>query len=207
MIRSGAVLVVGLTGGIGCGKSTVASMLAERGAVIVDADRLTRELQSPGHQVYDEIVERFGSGVVCRDGTLDRAALAGIVFADHSALADLEEIVHPRVQALIAERVGEHAGTDHVVILDVPIMSDTVRMGTAATIVVDCPPEVAITRLVVQRGMSEEDARKRMGAQISREERLANAEFVVDNGGTREGLEREVARTWRWIEDLRARVT
>jgi dephospho-CoA kinase len=203
-VGSPPVKLIGLTGGIGAGKSSVSALLAERGAVIVDADAITRDLQRPGEPVFDAIVERFGDGVVARDGTLDRAALAAIVFGDGEALADLNRLVHPAVGAAIAEAIGAHAGTDAVVVLDVPLLVESAnpRTDLAGILVVDCPVEVAIDRLVGQRGMDEGDARARMARQASRQERLARADHVIDNAGPPEALPALVDRAWTWIDGL-----
>ena len=189
--------MVGLTGGIGSGKSTVATMLAERGAVVVDADRLAREAVAVGTEGYRAVVDRFGPEVVAGDGTLDRRALAGVVFDDPGALADLNAIVHPPVRAAIAERVAELAGTDAVVVLEIPLLVESGRSyGAAQVIVVDCPEGVAVRRLVQGRGMDEADARRRIAAQASRDERLAAADVVIDNAGSLDDLERQVNAVW-----------
>ena len=198
------MLLIGLTGGIGSGKSTVSALLAERGAVVIDADAITKEVQAPGGAAYDGIVERFGPGVVAADGTLDRPALAAIVFNDKAALKDLEKLTHPAVGRVMAERMVAEAETDHVVILDVPLLVESGRSDMAGTIVVDCPEDVAVARLVEHRGMDAADARRRMAAQVSREERLAKASFVIDNSGSVDQLRVEVDRAWDWIEGLRA---
>ena len=197
------MLLIGLTGGIGSGKSTVSAGLAERGAVVVDADAIVRELQEPGTQVFTEMVERFGPGIVAEDGTLDRAAVADLVFGDPDALADLGRIVHPRVGEEIARRLVELADTDAVVILDVPLLVESGRDDMVGTIVVDLDPEVAVRRLVQHRGFSEEDARSRIARQASREERLAKADFVVDNHGDLDGLGAQIDAAWEWIASLR----
>jgi dephospho-CoA kinase len=196
------VILVGLTGGIGSGKSTVSALLAARGAVIVDADQITRQLQEPGQPVLAAIVERFGEGVLLPDGTLDRAALAAIVFADADALEALNKIVHPAVGAEIARRIEAERETDHVVVLDIPLLAENPRDGLAATIVVDTPVEVAVSRLVGQRGMSDEDARARVSRQATREARLARADRVLDNRGTLADLERQVDDVWAWLRAL-----
>jgi dephospho-CoA kinase len=196
--------VVGLTGGIGAGKSTVSNALAERGAVVIDADRITRELQEPGQPVFEAMVERFGPGIVAADGTLDRQAVADLVFPDPEALADLNAIVHPAVGARIAERLGEEAATDHVVILDVPLLVESGRDDLAGIIVVDLDPEVAIERLVAHRGFSEADARARIARQAGREERLAKADFVIENGGTVADLQPQLDACWAWIQEAGA---
>jgi dephospho-CoA kinase len=219
------VLVVGLTGGIGSGKSTVSSLLEERGAVVVDADRIAREVVAPGGPAYQPVVDRFGPSVVAADGTIDRPALAAVVFADASARADLEAITHPVVGATMAERLTAQAGTDRVVVLDVPLLVEGGRRrsggessgggapgerqnlphGVAAVVVVDTPPEVAISRLVRDRGMKPAEVEARMAAQATREDRLELADVVIDNSGSTEELVEEVDRAWAWIEDLRRR--
>jgi dephospho-CoA kinase len=199
------VLLVGLTGGIGSGKSTVSELLAAKGAVVVDADAVVRDQQRPGTPVFDAMVERFGQGILAADGTLDRAAVAEIVFADPQALEDLNAIVHPAVGAEIAQRMEELAGTDAVVVLDVPLLVEASRgYPFAGLIVVDVEPDIAVERLVMQRGMREEDARSRMSRQASREERRARADVVIDNRGTLADLSRQVDAVWDWIERLRA---
>lgn len=201
MIRSPIVLVVGLTGGIGAGKSTVSRLLGERGAVILDADLIARQVVEPGGPAYQGVVDRFGKDVLDDDGRLDRPALAAIVFNDPAALKDLNDIVHPAVGALIAERLAEEAETDDVVILDVPLLVESGRSNTAGTIVVDCPPEEAVRRAVA-RGLPEDDVRRRMANQVSREERLAKADLVVDNSGAESALPAEVDKAWAWIQSL-----
>lgn len=196
------MIVVGLTGGIGAGKSTVSAMLAERGAAIVDADVIARDLQSPGSPVVLAMAERFGDHIVRDDGSLDRAAVAEIVFNDEQALKDLNGIVHPAMQDEIQRQIDEHAGTDRVVVLDFPLLGENPRKGLAATIVVDIPVETAVERLVEQRGMDESDARARITSQISREERLASATHVIDNGGDRDALERRIDELWAELVDL-----
>ena len=197
------MLLIGLTGGIGSGKSTVSAGLAKRGAVVVDADAIVRELQEPGTQVFTEMVERFGPGIVAEDGSLDRAAVAELVFTDPDALADLGRIVHPRVGEEIARRLVELAETDSVVILDVPLLVESGRDDMVGTIVVDLDPDVAVQRLVEHRGFSEEDARNRIARQVSREERLEKADFVVDNHGDLGELDPQIDAAWRWIASLR----
>lgn len=198
------MLLIGLTGGIGAGKSTVSSALARRGAVVIDADAITRELQRPGQPVFDAMVERFGAGIVRADGELDRQAVADLVFPDPDALADLNAIVHPAVGAEIARRMEAEVDTDHVVILDVPLLVESGRSDMVGTIVVDCDPEIAVERLMTHRGFGEADARARIARQASREERLAHADLVIDNSGTLEELAPQIERCWTWIESLRA---
>jgi dephospho-CoA kinase len=186
-----------LTGGIGAGKSTVAELLARRGAVVVDADRLARDVVAVGTPGYQAVVARFGDAVVAGDGTLDRRALARLVFDDPAALADLNAIVHPAVRGAIAERVAALAGTDAIVVLVIPLLVESgVSYGQSVVIVVDCPEDVALRRLVSERGMDEGDARRRMAAQVSRADRLAAADVVIDNSGTPVDLVRHVDRLW-----------
>jgi dephospho-CoA kinase len=201
----GGVLAVGLTGGIGAGKSTVSAGFAARGAVVIDADRAYGELVAPGAPLLDQLVEKFGTGIRAADGSLDRPALSALVFSDPAALADLNAITHPAIGIRIAERMAEEAATDHTVILDVPLLleSDRLRPDLAGVIVVDAPVDVAVRRLVELRGMSEADARARIAAQLPREERNAKADLVIDNSGSLEQLEAEIDRAWAWIESLR----
>lgn len=198
------MFVIGLTGGIGSGKSAVSARLAARGAVVVDADAITRQLQEPGQPVLAAMVERFGPEILQDDGTLDRQGVADIVFSDPAALADLGAIVHPAVGEEIARRLEHEASTDHVVVLDVPLLVESGRSDLAALVVVDVDPELAIRRLVEHRGFSEADARARMARQASREDRLARADLVVDNSGTLGDLDAAVERAWSWIQDRRA---
>lgn len=196
--------LIGLTGGIGSGKSTVSALLAARGAVIVDADAITRDLQRPGTPVFEAIVERFGPEVVSPDGSLDRPALAALVFGDPDALADLNRLVHPAVGVAIAEAIAASAGTDDVVVLDVPLLveSSKPRDDLAGVLVVDCPVDVAVERVVTSRGMAEADARARIARQATREQRLARADHVIDNAGPPEALSALVDEAWAWIGAL-----
>lgn len=172
-------------------------MLAERGAVVVDADRLARDAVASGTEGLRAVVDRFGSQVLAGDGALDRRALAGVVFDDPAALADLNAIVHPPVRAAIADRVAELKGTDAVVVLEIPLLVESGRSyGASQVIVVDCPEDVAVRRLVEGRGMDEPDARRRIAAQVSRAERLAAADVVIDNSGSREDLAHQVDAVW-----------
>jgi len=197
-----AVIIVGLTGGIGSGKSTVSALLAAKGAVIVDADAITKELQQPGQPTLAVIVERFGPGVLTTGGALDRAGLAAIVFSDAGALTDLNAIVHPAVGKEIARRVEAERPTDHVVVLDVPLMVESGRYASAGLLVVDVPVEIAVDRLVRLRGMDEADARARIRRQATREQRLAHADRVIDNAGDPEALAAQVDEAWEWMRSL-----
>jgi dephospho-CoA kinase len=201
------LLLVGLTGGIGAGKSTVSTLLAERGAVIVDADQIARDVQVPGSPVVGAMAARFGEHIVRDDGSLDRAAVAALVFGDtpeaKQNLADLNAIVHPAMQSEIRRQIDAHVDADDIVVLDFPLLGENPRDDLAATIVVDVDPELAVERLVEFRGMDAADARKRIASQISRETRLARATHVVDNNGDRSHLEREVDELWRDLLRLR----
>jgi len=195
------VLLIGLTGGIGSGKSTVSSGLARHGATVIDADAIVHELQEPGTAVFAAMVERFGESILGPDGALDRQALADRVFTDADELAALNGIVHPAVGAEIAGRLAA-AGPDDIVIMDVPLLVESGRDDMAGTIVVDLPVDEAVRRLVEHRGFTEADARARMDRQVGRTERLARADLVIDNSGDRAGLEYEIDRAWAWITDL-----
>jgi dephospho-CoA kinase len=197
------VILVGLTGGIGSGKSTVSALLAAKGAVIVDADAITRELQEPGQPVLAAIVERFGEGVLREDGSLDRAALAAVVFADADALGALNAIVHPAVGAEITRRIEAEGEGEAVVVLDVPLMVESGRYPVDGLIVVDAPPAVALERLERDRGMAPADAGARMARQASRADRLAAADRVIDNSGTLDDLRHQVDDAWDWVLHLR----
>lgn len=199
------MLKVGLTGGIGAGKSEVSRLLVERGAVLVDADRIAREVVAPGTEGLAAVVETFGPGILAADGSLDRPKLGAIVFADPEKLAALNAIVHPLVGARSAEleRAAAEAADDTVVVHDVPLLAEN---GLAplydVVVVVDARPETQLDRLVRLRGMTEDDARARMTAQATREKRLGIADLVIDNDGPLEHLVPRVDEVWR---DLRQR--
>lgn len=196
------MILVGLTGGIGSGKSTVSALLAERGAVIVDADAIAREVQAPGTPVLAKIAERFGTGVISADGSLDRPALASIVFGDADALRDLNGIVHPAVGAETNRRVREAIPTDRIVVLDIPLLTENPRDGLQGIVVVDVPVDVQVERLVRFRGFAEDDARARIARQATREQRLATADFVIDNSGSLEALAPQIEALWQWLTSL-----
>jgi dephospho-CoA kinase len=190
------VLTIGLTGGIGAGKSEVARLLTTYGAVLIDSDRLAREVVEPGTPGLAQVVDAFGPQVLAADGSLDRGAMAARVFADDQARQRLEAIVHP----LVAERTRElvsAAPSDAVVVHDVPLL---VEKGYSANydmvVVVEAPEEVRVARLVAHRGFAEADVRARIAAQASSAERTAVADVVIDNGGTRAELEAQVAELW-----------
>lgn len=198
------MLLVALTGGIGAGKSSVSARLSGRGAILVDADEVVKQLQQIGNKVYEDMVARWGSGILQEDGNLNRQAIADIVFNDEDELTALNELVHPAVRVEMARQVEELADSDSIVILDIPLLKegDAEKRGAKAVIVVDCPTEVAIERLVEFRGFDRADAEARIAAQYTREERLALADFVVDNGGDLDALDAEVDRCWAWLEEL-----
>jgi len=196
------MILVGLTGGIGSGKSTVSAALTQRGAVIVDADAVVREVQQPGSPVLAQIAERFGAHVIGADGALDRAAVASIVFTDPDALKALNGIVHPAVGIEMNRRVLAERGTDRVVVMDIPLLTENARPGLQARIVVDVPVETQVERLLQFRGFDEADARARIARQATREQRLAAADFVVDNSGDLAALEPQVDRLWEWLHTL-----
>ncbi len=239
--HSSGMRVVGLTGGIGSGKSSVSERLARLGAQIVDADAIVHELQQPGQPVFLAMVRRWGDRIVLpqdsiEPGSLNRAAVAGIVFSDKAELKALEAMVHPAVKAEVARRVEAARGSDSILILDNPLLvkkgqggevvpgsaeadltpkadpatdgankTDASNGGwpaTSALIVVDCPVETAIKRLMEFRGFDRQDAQRRIDAQASRSERLALADFVIHNNGDLEDLDDEVAACWAWLESV-----
>ncbi|MER5465609.1 dephospho-CoA kinase [Streptomyces sp. NPDC002668] len=190
------MLKVGLTGGIGAGKSEVSRLLVSYGAVLIDADKIAREVVEPGTPGLAAVVDAFGSEILAADGALDRPKLGSIVFADPDRLAALNAIVHPLVGARSMELEGT-AGPDAVVIHDVPLLTEN---GLAAlydlVVVVDASPETQLDRLVRLRGMAESEARARMAAQATREQRRAVADLVIDNDGPLEQLEPQVRKVW-----------
>jgi len=192
----GAMLRVGLTGGIGSGKSTVARRLAELGATIVDADQIAREVVEPGTGAYQRIVDRFGESVVRPDGALDRPALGRMVFGDPAALADLEGITHPEIWEVTATRIAT-ARRDGIVVHDMPILVEKSLMSDYhLVVVVDTPQEERVRRLVADRGMTEEDARSRMAAQATDAQWSAAADAILPNTGTVEDLHDAVDMLW-----------
>jgi dephospho-CoA kinase len=198
--RSGAGrgrLLIGLTGGIASGKSTVADLLAARGAVVIDADRLARDVVEPGTPGLAAIVARFGPGVLLADGALDRPALGRVVFADADARRDLEAIIHPAVRAR-ARALTEAAPDDAVVVQVIPLLVETGQTGDFdLVVVVDVDPAVQVERIRSRDGLDEEQSRARLRAQAGREERLAAADVVIDNAGSLSGLAGQVDRLWR----------
>ena len=196
------MILVGLTGGIGSGKSTASKMFAARGAVIIDADAITHEVQRPGMPVLSELAEAFGDDIIGADGALIRPKLAERAFSDAESLKTLNRIVHPAVQKEMASRMEAVRGTDKVVILDVPLLAENPRADLSGVCVVDCPLELAVERLVDQRNMNADDARARMAKQATREERRAIADFLIENSGDLAFLEEQVERAWTWMLSL-----
>ncbi len=190
------MLRVGLTGGIGAGKSEVSRRLAAQGAVLIDADLIAREVVAPGTGGLAEVIAEFGPEVLGPDGALDRVALGDVVFADRQKLARLNEIVHPRVGTRMRE-LEDAAGPGSVVVHDVPLIAENdLASGYDLVVVVDVPPRIQLDRLVRLRGMSREQAQARMAAQASREDRLAIADIVVDNSASLAELDRQVGELW-----------
>ncbi len=193
------MILIGLTGGIGSGKSTVSALLAEHGAIVIDGDAITRDLQRPGEPLLKVLVERFGPEILNSSGELDRGALAAIVFTDKEALTDLNKIVHPLVGKEMERRMAEQRHTDNVVVLDIPLLAENPRKGLSGVIVVDIETDLAVQRLSAFRNMSAQDARARIANQASRETRLAIADQVIDNSGSLEELKFQVDRVWEWM--------
>ncbi|MBM3741695.1 MAG: dephospho-CoA kinase [Actinomycetota bacterium] len=197
------MILIGLTGGIGSGKSEVSRLLAARGAEIVDADVVVRDLQRPGGEVFAKMVELLGPEIVGADGTLDRAVVAKKVFSDSDLLTKLNALIHPIVRRVMNDRVESLRATDKVVVLDIPLLVENPREGLDGVLVVDLDTETAIRRLTEQRNMSADDARARIEKQASRESRLKIADHVVDNSGDRAKLAEQVEKAWVWILSLR----
>lgn len=189
-------LRVGLTGGIASGKSTVSGILAELGAVVVDADVLAREVVARGTPGLDAVVGEFGTSVLTAEGDLDRPAMGALVFADPDARRRLEAIIHPLVHergARLEAQAPEHA----VVVHDIPLLAEGGRAGSFdAVIVVDAPVDLQVERMLTDRGWTREEAESRIGAQATREDRLAIATYVIDNTGTLDELRRQVEQVY-----------
>ena len=194
------MLRVGLTGGIGAGKSAVSSRLAARGAVVIDSDVLAREVVARGTDGLEEVVAAFGPGVLAADGELDRPALGKIVFSDETARRKLEVIIHPRVRARAAE-IEAGAAADAIVVHDIPLLVETGQADRFdLVLVVDVPLEVQVQRLTAQRGMTDEEAKQRIASQASRDDRLAAADVVVGNSGSLADLDRRLDEVWATLE-------
>jgi len=196
------MLLVGLTGGLGAGKSTVARMLADRGAVVVDADDLSRRALEPGTRAFKQACDLFGDGVVTHSGELDRRAIAATVFADEGKRRALESIVHPEVFRMLAETVEANRGTDAVVVFDAALIVETgFHESCDVVVVVTAPEQEQVTRAARGGAMSEEDARARIRAQIPAAEREAVADVVLRNDGDLAHLEGQVEALWRDLRD------
>jgi dephospho-CoA kinase len=191
------VLLVGLTGGIGAGKSTVSQLLADRGAVIVDADEVARAVVEPGQPALARLVDRFGPGILDTDGRLDRSTLAKLAFVDDESRRDLEAITHPAINEEFGRRVAA-APSDAIVVLDVPLLVESPQArerGYQTVIVVEAPPDVRLARLEA-RGVDRADAEARMAAQAADDERRKIATYVIDNTGDRAALEARIDEIW-----------
>ena len=202
------MIVIGLTGGIGSGKSTVSDRFVDRGAILIDADQIVKELQQPGQIVYSEMVKHFGQDILNEDQTLNRQAIAGVVFNDKDSLRRLNEIVHPPVNKEIRRRIREQADSKNLLVLDIPLLVEGIIAGgppryvVSGILVVDTPPEISIQRLIEYRGFTEEDARSRIKALVAREKRLEVADFVIDNAVALNELEPQITSALRWAMKL-----
>lgn len=198
--------VIGLTGGIGSGKSTISAKLAEMGACVVDSDVVARQVVLPGSPGLDKVISRFGDSVLAEDGSLNRAKLASIVFSDSAALGDLNGILHPLIEHEIKRQIVICAkeGKQPIVVV-IPLLFETdaiERYGFSKVIVVDLPEEDAIRRVVASRNMTETEVRERVASQVSRQERLSRADFVIDNSSGVDALDRQVSELWHQLKAL-----
>lgn len=198
------MILVGLTGGIGSGKSSVSARLASYGAVIIDADAIVRELQAPGQPLLERLAAQFGGEIIRSDGSLDRPALAALAFGDPQSLADLNALVHPAVGREMTSRIETARTTDKVVVLDIPLLAENPREGLAAVVVVDSPIDLAVERLVRHRHFERADAEKRAANQSTREARRQMATFVVTNDASLEALHQQVDDLWPKLRALPA---
>ncbi len=193
--------LIGLTGAIGSGKSSVSALFARKGAIIIDGDGIAKQLQQKGSPTLQKLVDEFGD-ILLESGELDRAKVAQMVFGDADMLKRLNAIMHPAIGVEILRRIELNMATDNVVVLDMPLLVENPRDGMSGLVVVDVEPEVAISRLVQFRNMNEEDARRRMANQASREDRLKVADRVIDNSGKPEDLTAQVDDVWDWFATL-----
>jgi dephospho-CoA kinase len=196
------MLAVGLTGGIGSGKSAVADLLVERGAVLIDADQVARDVVAPGGPAYQPLIDRFGPGILAADGAIDRKALAAVAFADEETRLELNAITHPAIGIAMIRARDALVDGDDIVILAIPLLTALHRetVNLHKVVVVDAPTDVALERLLSQRGFDRADAEARIRAQISRRERVKEADYVLDNSGDRAALTAEVAALWDWLQ-------
>jgi dephospho-CoA kinase len=200
------MLAVGLTGGIGSGKSAVADLLVERGAVLIDADQVARDVVAPGGPAYQPLLDRFGPEILAADATIDRKALAAVAFASEESRLALNAITHPAIGIAMIEARDALEESDDIVVLAIPLLTavhrDTVKLHEV--VVVDSPTDVALERLLSQRGFDRADAEARIRSQISREERIKEGDYVLDNSGDRAALAVEVAKLWAWLLEAAA---
>ena len=193
--------LIGLTGAIGSGKSSVSALFARKGAIIIDGDGIAKQLQQKGSATLQKMVDEFGD-ILLETGELDRAKVAQLVFVDADLLKRLNAIMHPAISAEILRQIEANTATDNVVVLDMPLLVENPREGMSGLVVVDVDPEVAISRLVQFRNMNEDDARRRMASQASREDRLKVADRVIDNSGSPDALDAQVDEVWDWFATL-----
>ena len=193
--------LIGLTGAIGSGKSSVSALFARKGAIIIDGDGIAKQLQQKGSATLQKMVDEFGD-ILLDSGELDRTKVANLVFGDAELLKRLNAIMHPAIGLEILRQIEANMTTDNVVVLDMPLLVENPRDGMSGLVVVDVDPEVAISRLVQFRNMNEEDARRRMASQASREERLKVADRVIDNSGSTDALNSQVDEVWDWFATL-----
>jgi dephospho-CoA kinase len=193
--------LIGLTGAIGSGKSSVSALFTRKGAIIIDGDGIAKQLQQKGSATLQKMVDEFGD-ILLDTGELDRAKVAQLVFGDADLLKRLNAIMHPAISAEILRQIEMNMATDNVVVLDMPLLVENPREGMSGLVVVDVDPEVAISRLVQFRHMNEDDARRRMASQASREDRLKVADRVIDNSGSPDALDAQVDEVWDWFATL-----
>ena len=193
--------LIGLTGAIGSGKSSVSALFARKGAIIIDGDGIAKQLQQKGSATLQKMVDEFGD-ILLETGELDRAKVAQLVFGDADLLKRLNAIMHPAISAEILRQIETNTAKDNVVVLDMPLLVENPREGMSGLVVVDVDPEVAISRLVQFRNMNEDDARRRMASQASREDRLKVADRVIDNSGSPDALDAQVDEVWDWFATL-----
>ena len=198
------MFVIGLTGGIGTGKSEVSRLLGELGAEVIEADRVAHEAYEPGARGWREVVEAFGEGVVGADGRIDRKALGGIVFGDEQARERLNGIIHPIVRRLLERRIAElERQGARVAVIEVPLLVEAIRQQSRWTRMLDeiwvvtAPEDQAVARVQARSGLDKAAVRARIGSQATERERIEYADAVIDNGGSLEGLRREVTNLWR----------
>ena len=196
------MLEIGLTGGIGSGKSTAASIFVKSGALLIDADEIVRYLQQPGEAVFEAMLDRWGSEILETEGNLNRQAVADLVFSDQSELSALNEIVHPAVRSEMTKRREKYLGTDQTVILDIPLLAESGYRNFDGIVVIDIDPDLAVDRLMKYRSFSELDAKNRIQSQTNSETRLQIADMVISNNSSLEKFEQAVLECWKWITSL-----